>query len=71
MLTFDTHATRYSHVIYRYNIHAIVNDLNKELPLVWCVWGHCHGYRIEGLVRELTMSILFIKRVRVLTNGIT
>lgn len=24
MLTFDTHATRYSNVTYRYNIHAIV-----------------------------------------------
>lgn len=71
MLTFDTHATRYSNVTYRYNIHAIVYDLNKEFPLVWRVWGHCHGYRIERLVRELTMSILFIKRVRVLTNGIT
>lgn len=35
MLTFDTHATRYSNVTYRYNIHAIVYDLNKEFPLVW------------------------------------
>lgn len=35
MLTLDTHATRYSNVTYRYNIHAIVYDLNKEFPLVW------------------------------------